>query len=43
MDKSDGVGGKCDKSVDKKSGTSEDGGKVHKKFTCRTLILWCYC
>ena len=42
MDKSDGVGGKRDKSVGKKSGTSEDGGKVNKKFTCGTLKFKCY-
>lgn len=42
MDKSDGVGGKSDKRNLEKSGTSEDGGKVHKKFTCGTYSLWCY-
>ena len=41
MDKSDGVGKKSDKSNGKKSGTLEDGGKVHKQFTCGTLIFKC--
>lgn len=42
MDKSDGVGGKHDKAVGKKSGTSEDDWKVHKIFNCGTYILGCY-
>ena len=41
MNKSDGVGGKSDKRKVKKSGASENGGKVHKIFTCVTFILGC--
>ena len=41
MDKSDGVGGKREKSVVKKSESSEDGGKVNKNFICGTLIFKC--
>lgn len=42
MDKSDGVGGKHDKSVGKKSETSEDGGKVNKVNSGITLKFKCY-
>ena len=42
MNKSDDVGGKSDKRKVKKSETSEDGGKVNKKFICGTLIIKCY-
>lgn len=37
MDKSDGVGGKHDKSVGKKSKTSDVDGKVNKGLLVETL------
>ena len=42
MDKSDGVGGKREKSVVKKSESSEDGGKVYKVNLVETLKFKCY-
>ena len=42
MDKSDGVGGKSNRSVVKKSESSEDGGKVYKVNLVETLKFKCY-